>query len=62
MKLHRMYRFMLLLATGGALFQTTTSCTSELANTVSGTAQTAIVDAVNQVVTAYLNEFLSGTA
>ncbi len=62
MRLHRLYRFLLLAATGGLVFQTTTSCSTEIVNSLSTTLQEALVSALNSAVTAYLNQFLSGTA
>ena len=62
MKLHRIYRFVLLAATGGMVFQTTTSCSTELINSLSTSLQPMIVSAVTSAVQAYLSQYLSGTA
>ncbi len=61
MKLHRLYRFVLLAATGGMVFQTTTSCSTQLVNSLGPAVQEAIISAVTSAINAYLNQFLYGT-
>ncbi len=62
MKLQRIYRFMLMAATGGVVFQTTTSCSPELSSALSTALQQVLVSAFEAVVRSYLNQFLYGTA
>ncbi|MDM8008618.1 MAG: hypothetical protein QUV05_20970 [Phycisphaerae bacterium] len=61
MKLHRIYRFALMAATGGVVFQTTGGCSTELSNTLSTAMQQVLVSAFEAVVRAYLNQLLYGT-
>ncbi|HPD32310.1 MAG TPA: hypothetical protein PLL20_20130 [Phycisphaerae bacterium] len=61
MKLHRIYRFVLLAATGGVVFQATSSCSTEFSSTLSTALQQVIISAFEAVVRAYLNQLLYGT-
>jgi hypothetical protein len=61
MKLSGLYRFLVLAATGGMVFQTTTSCTTEFMNSLATSLPTAFSDALNAAITAYINQILSGT-
>jgi hypothetical protein len=61
MTLGRMYRFVLLVAAGGMVFQTT-SCTSEVLNALATSLSDTLSSTLNTQVTTYINQLLGLSA
>ena len=60
MKLGRIFRMMLLVTTGGVVFESTTSCTTELINSLSTTLADSLNSAIDSGITTYVNQLLAG--
>ncbi len=50
MRLRRLFTYVLLVASGGIVFQTTTSCTSQLVETLATTLVSTAADALVQAI------------
>jgi hypothetical protein len=61
MKLYRLYRCVLLVAAGGIVFQTT-SCTSEVLNSLATSLSDTLASTLNTQMTTYINQLLGITA
>ena len=61
MKLCRLYRCILLVAVGGMVFQTT-SCTSEVLNSLAASLSDTLASTLNTQITTYINQLLGISA
>jgi hypothetical protein len=61
MKLRSLYRLAMLTMTGAVVFQATASCSTEAIDTFTTTVAQAISTLINSEITAYLNQYLTGT-
>ncbi len=62
MKLRRLYRLVILAATGGMVFQTTTGCSSDAMSTLASALSEAIGTLITSEITTYMNQYMGTTS